>query len=269
MYAFNYHKAASVAEAASKLAANSEARLLAGGQTLIASMKMRLAAPSDLIDLSEIAELREIRVDGDALVIGAMTSHAQVAASKDVLRKIPALAALASGIGDRMVRNMGTLGGSIANSDPAADYPAAVLGLGATVHTDRREIAGNQFFTGMFETALQAGEIITAVRFPVPRRAAYVKFNNPASRYAIAGVFVAETANGVRVAVTGAGPAVFRVPEMEKALAARFAPDAVAKVKVDAGALNSDLHASAEYRAHLIAVLAKRAVERALAAPPP
>ncbi|MCW5621223.1 MAG: FAD binding domain-containing protein, partial [Burkholderiales bacterium] len=158
-----------------------------------------------------------------------------------------------------------TLGGSIANNDPAADYPAAVVGLGASVHTDRREIAGDAFFTGMFETTLQAGEIITAVRFPVPRRAAYVKFNNPASRYAIVGVFVAETANGVRVAVTGAGPAVFRVPEMEKALAARFAPDAMAKVKVDAGTLNSDLHASAEYRAHLITVLAKRAVEQALA----
>ena len=265
MYSFNYHKAASVKDAAGALAKNPEAKLLAGGQTLVASMKLRLAAPSDLVDLRDVAELRGIKVDGNAVTIGAMTRHAEVAASKDVQKAIPALAKLANGIGDRMVRNMGTLGGSVANSDPAADYPAAVLGLGATINTDKRKIAADQFFTGMFETALQAGEILTSVSFPVPKRAAYMKFKNPASRYAIVGVFVADTGSGVRVAVTGAAGSVFRVPDMEQALSKSFSPGAIDSIHVAAGALNSDMHASAEYRAHLITVMAKRAVSQALA----
>ena len=205
MYEFNYHKATSVADAAAKLGAASDAKLMAGGQTLIAALKLRLASPSDVIDLRGIAELRGIKKDGGAISIGALTTHAEVAASKDVLQTVPALASLAASIGDPMVRNMGTLGGSIANNDPAADYPAGVLALGATVHTNKRKIAAGDFFTGMYETALQPGEIITSVSFPLPKRAGYAKFKNPASRYAIVGVFVAETANGVRVAVTGAG----------------------------------------------------------------
>ena len=265
MYTFNYHKAGSLNDAASKLAGNAEAKLLAGGQTLIAAMKLRLASPSDLIDLREVAELRGIKLDGNAISIGAMTRHAEVAASKEVQQAIPALARLAGGIGDRMVRNLGTLGGSVANNDPAADYPAAVLGLNATVTTNKRKIAADDLFKGMFETALQSGEIITSVSFPIAKRAAYVKFKNQASRYAIVGVFVADTGSGVRVAVTGAGPAVFRVAAMERALANKFAPDAVAGIKLPADGLNSDMHASAEYRAHLITVMAKRAVEQALA----
>jgi carbon-monoxide dehydrogenase medium subunit len=264
MHEFNYHKATSVADATAKLVGSSDARLLAGGQTLIAAMKMRLAAPSDLIDLAGIAELRGIKADGTALVIGAMTTHAEVAASKDVAKAIPALAVLAGSIGDRMVRNLGTLGGSVANNDPAADYPAAVVGLGATVVTNKRRIGADEFFTGMYETALQAGEIITSISFPVPKRAGYMKFKNPASRYAMVGVFVAETAGGVRVAVTGAGPAVFRVPDMEKALAKSFTAAAVSAVKVSAAGLNADIHASAEYRAHLVSVMAGRAAEQAL-----
>jgi carbon-monoxide dehydrogenase medium subunit len=265
MYEFNYHKAGSVADAAVMLSKHPEAKALAGGQTLIAAMKLRLASPSDVVDLSGIKELSGIKVDGGGVTVGAMTTHAAVAASKDVLKAIPALARLAGSIGDRMVRNMGTLGGSVANNDPAADYPAGVLGLGATIHTSKRKIAADNFFTGMYETALQAGEIITAVTFPVPKRAGYVKFKNPASRYAIVGVFVAETAGGMRVAVTGAGPSVFRVTEMEKALASKFSADAVANIKVAAAGLNSDMHASAEYRAHLVTVMARRAVEQALA----
>ena len=264
MYSFNYHKAASVADAARLLAKNPEARLLAGGQTLIASMKLRLAAPSDLVDLRTIAELRGIKADAGTITIGAMTSHAEVAASKEIQKAIPALAKLAAGIGDRMVRNLGTLGGSVANSDPAADYPAALLGLAATINTDKRKIPADEFFTAMFETALQPGEIITSVGFPIPKRAAYTKFENPASRYAIVGVFVADTGSGVRVAVTGAAGSVFRVPDMERALSARFSPDAIAGIEVAAGALNSDMHASAEYRAHLITVMAKRAVAQAV-----
>ncbi len=265
MYSFDYHKAGSVADAAAVLAKNPEAKLLAGGQTLIASMKLRLASPSALVDLRDVAELRGIKADAGTVTVGAMTRHAEVAASPEVRKAIPALARLAAGIGDRMVRNMGTLGGSVANSDPAADYPAALLGLNATINTDKRKIAADQFFTGMFETALQPGEIITSVAFPVPKRAAYMKFDNPASRYAIVGVFVADTGSGVRVAVTGAAGSVFRVPDMEKALSAKFAPEAVAGIQVAAAALSSDMHASAEYRAHLITVMARRAVAQALA----
>jgi carbon-monoxide dehydrogenase medium subunit len=264
MYAFNYHKASSLADAATKLGAAADGKLLAGGQTLIAAMKLRLAAPSDLVDLAAIGELRGIKVDGSSLTIGAMTTHAAVAASDDVRGKIPALAHLAEGIGDRMVRNAGTLGGSVANNDPAADYPAALVGLGATVVTQKRRIAADDFFRGMYETALETGEIITGVSFPIPKRAGYVKFPNPASRYAIVGVFVAEGSAGVRVAVTGAGPSVFRVPAMEKALSASFSADALKSVSVDASALNGDMHASAEYRAHLVSVIARRAVEQAL-----
>jgi carbon-monoxide dehydrogenase medium subunit len=265
MYEFNYQKATSVADAATKLGAGTDARLLAGGQTLIAAMKLRLASPSDVIDISGLSELRGIKAGKNGLVIGAMTAHADVAASKDVKKQIPALAVLAHSIGDPMVRNMGTIGGSIANNDPAADYPAALLGLGATVKTNQREITADDFFTGMFMTSLEPGEIIESVNVPKPKRAAYMKFSNPASRYAIVGVFVAETDNGVRVAVTGAGACVFRVPEMEKALAAKFSPDAVAGIGVSSDDLNADMHASAEYRSHLITVMAKRAVETAVA----
>jgi carbon-monoxide dehydrogenase medium subunit len=264
MYQFNYHKASSLADATSAAAKSSDARLLAGGQTLLASMKLRLVSPADVIDLSGVPELKGIKVDGGNLTIGAMTRHAEVAASKEVQQSIPALARLAAMIGDRMVRNMGTLGGSVANSDPAADYPAAVLGLGATINTNKRKITADDFFKGVFETALQPGEIIASITFPIPKRAGYVKFRNPASRYAIVGVFVAE-GDGVRVAVTGAGPCAFRVPEMEKALSSKLAPDAIANVKVSANGLNSDIHASAEYRAHLVNVIARRAVEQAVA----
>jgi aerobic carbon-monoxide dehydrogenase medium subunit len=264
MYEFNYHKPSSIADAAALLGRNPDARALAGGQTLIAAMKLRLASPSDLVDLGAIKELTGIRLDGAALTIGAMTRHAEVAGSKDVAQSIPALAHLVSSIGDRMVRNMGTLGGSLANNDPAADYPAGVLGLGATVSTDKRKIAADAFFKGIYETALEPGELITSVSFPVPKRAGYAKFKNPASRYAIVGVLVSEGSGGIRVAVTGAGPCVFRLPEMEKALAAKFAPESVAPIKVAADGLNSDLHASSEYRAHLVTVMAKRAVEQAI-----
>jgi aerobic carbon-monoxide dehydrogenase medium subunit len=265
MYSFNYQKVSSVNDAAAALGKNPDAKLLAGGQTLVASMKLRLANPGQLVDLGGIGELRGIKVDSSGVTIGAMTRHAEVASSPDVKKAIPALAALAGGIGDRMVRNMGTLGGSIANNDPAADYPAAVLGLNATVTTNKRKITADDFFKGMFETALQPGEIITAVSFPLPKRAAYMKFKNPASRYAIVGVFVVDTSGGPRVAVTGAGPCVFRQTDMEKALASKFAPESVANIKVSDKGLNTDIHASAEYRAHLITIMAKRAVAAALA----
>jgi len=264
MHAFNYHKASSVADATAKFAASDDARLLAGGQTLIAAMKMRLSAPADVIDLGGIAELRGIKVEGGNVTIGAMTTHAAVADSKEVAIAIPALALLAASIGDPMVRNMGTIGGSVANNDPAADYPAALAGLGATVITSNRKIAADQFFTGMYETALDPGEIITAVSFPVPKRAGYMKFKNPASRYAMVGVFVAETTSGMRVAVTGAGPSVFRIAAMEKALGKSFTADALKGIKVPSDDLNTDIHATAEYRAHLVTVMAQRAVEQAL-----
>jgi len=265
MHAFNYHRAASVADAAAKLAASADARVLAGGQTLIAAMKLRLSAPADLIDLGGIGELRGIKVEAAAVTIGAMTTHATVAASKEIAKAIPALARLAGGIGDPMVRNMGTIGGSVANKKPPAGYPAAGVGLGAAGITSKRKNAADVFFTGMYETALEAGEIITSVSFPVPRRAGYMKFRNPASRYAMVGVFVGQAANGVRVAVTGAGPCVFRVREMEQALARNFAVEAIKQIRVDPANLNTDLHASAEYRAHLVSIMAQRAVTQALA----
>ena len=264
MHAFNYHKASSVADATAKFAASDDARLLAGGQTLIAAMKMRLSAPADVIDLGGIGELRGIKVEGGSVTIGAMTTHAAVASSNEVAKAIPALALLAGSIGDPMVRNMGTIGGSVANNDPAADYPAALVGLGASVVTSKRKIPADQFFTGIYETALEPGEIITSVSFPVPKRASYMKFKNPASRYAMVGVFVAETGGSVRVAVTGAGPCVFRLPDMEKALGKSFSADALKGIKVSATDLNTDIHATAEYRAHLVSVMAQRAVEQAL-----
>lgn len=264
MYAFKYQKAASVDAAAQALAAAPHAKLLAGGQTLVAAMKLRLADCGEIIDLGAIPGLSGITVESKTVTIGAMTRHAEVAASTALRSAIPGLAALAGGIADRMVRNMGTIGGSVANNDPAADYPAGLLALGATIVTNRRRIAADDFFTGMFETALAAGEIITAVSFPVPARAAYAKFRNPASRYAIVGVFVAEFAGGVRVAVTGAGPVVFRVPEMERALAANFASDAIAGITIPEEGLSSDIHAQADHRAHLVTVMAMRAVQAAL-----
>ena len=264
MHAFEYHRPASTKEALKLISEKSEGKLLAGGQSLVQAMKLRLASPTDLVDLGTIKELAGIKATKDGVEIGAMTRHADVAASKEVQKAIPALAALAGIIGDRQVRHMGTIGGSLANNDPAADYPAAVLGLGATITTNKRKIEADKFFKGLYETALEAGELITSVTFPAPKRAAYMKFKNPASRYAIVGVFVSE-GNGVRVAVTGAGPSAFRVPEMEKALSSKFAPDAIANINVPASGLNSDIHASAEYRAHLVNVIARRAVEQAIA----
>jgi carbon-monoxide dehydrogenase medium subunit len=237
---------------------------LAGGMTLLPTIKQRLAAPAALIDLSKIPQLSGILVEGDILTVGAMTRHVDVAESELVRAKIPLLASLAAGIGDPAVRNRGTIGGSVANNDPSADYPAAVLALDAIVVTDRREIAADTFFRGLFETALDPGEIITALRFPVPSAGGYAKFKSPASRYAVVGVCVAKKAEKVRVAVTGAGPGVFRVAAMEAALARAFTPDAIAAIKVDAENLSSDIHADAEYRAHLVTVMAKKAVMSAL-----
>ncbi len=264
MYDFSYHRAQSVADASSKLKAADDGKLVAGGMTLIPTLKQRLAQPSDLVDLAELKDLVGIKADGSSVTIGAMTTHGAVAASKDVQSAIPALAHLANEIGDPQVRHRGTIGGSIANNDPAADYPAGCVGLGAVIVTSKREIPADDFFRGLFETALEEDEIITAVRFPKAKRAGYMKFPNPASRYALVGVFVAETGSGVRVAVTGAGQdGVFRVKAMEDALAKSFTPDAVASISVPSDDLNSDIHASAEYRAHLITVMAKRAVAAA------
>jgi carbon-monoxide dehydrogenase medium subunit len=263
MYSVNYHRAASVAEAA-KLITQGDAKFLAGGMTLIPAMKTRLAAPSDLVDLSRIAELKGITVSGSTITIGAGTTHAEVAADASLKAACPALSRLAGMIGDPHVRHKGTIGGSIANNDPAADYPAALLALDATVVTDRREIAADEFFTGQFETALEEGEIVTAVRFTAPDKAAYEKFRNPASRYAIVGVFVAKGPGGVRAAVTGAGDdGVFRSSEIESALAANFDASALQGLTVPSDSLMSDIHASAEYRANLIVVMARRAVARA------
>lgn len=264
MYTFDPKTPKDISAATAIVADDDEAQYLAGGQTLIPVLKQRLAMPTQLIDLSRVVGLSGISTTGDSIVIKAMTSHADVAANSDVQTAIPALAKLAGGIGDPHVRNRGTIGGSVANNDPAADYPAAVLGLGATVVTDKREIPADEFFTGMFETALEEGELITEFHFPIPEAAGYVKFPNPATRYALAGVMVAKTGHGVRVAVTGAGPCVFRVADMEEALTLSFAPDAIKDGVVAADDLNNDLHASREYRAHLVSVIARRAVEEAL-----
>jgi carbon-monoxide dehydrogenase medium subunit len=259
MYEFDYSKPASLADAAKALG-DAEAKLVAGGMTLVPTLKQRLAKPTALVDLAAIGGLTGIKEEGGGLTIGAMTRHAEVNRSDVVKRVIPALSVLAGLIGDPAVRNRGTIGGSISNNDPAADYPSAVVALGATVVTSKREISGEDFFTGMFETALGQDEIVTAVKFPKPQAAAYQKFKNPASRYAIVGVFVAKTANGVRVAVTGAGPCVFRVPEMEAALGKSFSADAIKDIAIPDDGLNTDIHASAEYRAHLVNVMARRAV---------
>jgi carbon-monoxide dehydrogenase medium subunit len=263
MYDFNYQAPKSLAEAVQAIAKAEDGKLVAGGMTLVPTLKQRLAHPSDLIDLAKIPELKGIKRDPTSITIGAMETHAEVAGSELVAAAIPALAALASNIGDPAVRHRGTIGGSIANNDPAADYPAALLALEATVHTTKRQIPAAEFFVDLFETALDPDEIVTAVSFPIPDKAAYQKFPNPASRYAVVGVFVARTKAGTRVAVTGAGPSVFRATEFEAALDRSFAAASLDGLKVEADELNSDIHASAEYRAHLVTVMAKRAVAAA------
>lgn len=260
MYDFEYSTASSVDDAKKQFSGADDPRYLAGGMTLLPTLKFRLDQPSNVIDLAPIDDLKGISEEGGAIVIKAMTCHNDVATSDLVKSKIPALAHLASTIGDPMVRNRGTIGGSLANNDPAASYPSAVIGLNATINTDSRSITADDFFQGMFETALEEGEMITSVSFPIPEEAGYKHFPNPASRYPIAGVFIAKTADGPRVGVTGAGPCVFRVPEMEEALAKKFAPESVADIKIPADGLNTDIHASAEYRAHLVTVMAKRAI---------
>ena len=260
MYSVNYHRAASVADAA-KLLKNGDAKLLSGGMTLIPAMKTRLAAPSDLVDISGIAVLKGVKVSGKTVTIGAATTHYEVANDEKLKKVCPALCSLASHIGDPHVRHKGTIGGSISNNDPAADYPSAMLALGATIVTNKREIAADKFFKGLFETALKDGEIVTAVSFTAPAKA---KFPNPASRYAMTGVFVVKGKDGVRAAVTGAGDdGVFRSKEIEAALTKRFEASALDGVKVPSGSLMSDIHASAEYRANLVVVMAKRAVAAA------
>ncbi|MCX2722574.1 FAD binding domain-containing protein [Roseibium salinum] len=265
MYETTYHRAGSLAEAADLMGKSDDGKVLGGGQTLLPTMKQRLAAPSDLVDVTRIGDLKGIREEGDGLSIGAATTHAEVAASDLVKQTLPGLATLAGGIGDPAVRHMGTLGGSIANNDPAADYPAALVALGATVVTNNRELPAEDFFTGLFETALEDDEIIVSVKFPGAAATAYSKYPNPASRYAMAGVFVAKAADGsVRVAVTGAGQdGVFRMGEMETALAREWSPEAVAKISPASDGLLSDIHGSAAYRANLVTVMAKRAVAAA------
>jgi carbon-monoxide dehydrogenase medium subunit len=263
MYAFDYQRPADTASASAAARAGSDPRFLAGGQSLVQAMKLRLSQPAQLIDLNGIGSLAGITVQGSTVSIGAMTRHSAVAASAEVARAIPALAALAAGIGDPMVRNAGTLGGSLAHADPAACYPSAILGLGATVRTDRRSIAGDAFFTGLFETALEPGEMIVGVDFPVPQRAAYVKFKHPASRFAMVGVFVSQGASGVRVGVTGVRAHAFRWTDAEAALSRQFSPSALDGLKPSLDGVNADLHASAEYRAAMLLTMTRRAVAQA------
>jgi len=263
MYDFTYQKPGSLADAVKVLSGDAEAKALAGGQTFIPVLKQRLNKPSTVVDLSGLG-LAGISVSGNTITIGAMTRHTDIANNADIKAKIPGLAHQASMIGDEAVRHRGTMGGSLANNDPAACYPSAVLALGGTIKTDRRSIAADDFFQGMFTTALQDGEIITAVELPIPQKSAYEKFRNPASRYAIVGVFVAKFASGVRLAITGAGQGgVFRHTAMETALSANFAPDAIAGIVTPADGMNVDIHASAEYRAHLVGVVSKRAIAKA------
>lgn len=258
---FTYHAPTTMDEAVAALR-GSGAKLIAGGQSLLPVMKLNLAAPTDLVSLAGVPGLADIADGGDSVTVGAMCTHAQVAGSAIVQSRIPALAAMADGIGDAQVRNAGTIGGSVAHNDPAADYPAACVALGATIVTDCREIHSDDFFQGMFMTALEDDEVITAVRFPAPSRAAYAKFANPASKYAVAGVMVAQRGDGVRVAVTGAsGDGVFRVAAMEEALEACFCGESVAGIAVSSDGMLSDTAAGAEYRAHLVTVMAKRAAE--------
>ena len=263
MYSFDYQRASDAPAAVAALRSAPDAKYLGGGQSLLPTMRLRLAQPSALVDVTRIPLFTRIAVDGKTVTIGAATCHADVAGNADIQRVLPALAQLAGSIGDRQVRALGTLGGSIANNDPAADYPAALLALDATVVTDRRRIGADDFFVGMYETALEPDELIVSVEFPVPARAAYEKFRNPASHFALTGVFVAKSANGVRVAVTGAASSVFRASALETALAADFTPQAARGVTIAPDDLNTDMHASADYRAHLIPVLAARAVMRA------
>jgi carbon-monoxide dehydrogenase medium subunit len=266
MYEFKYHRPGTVRQAANLLAKNEDAKVIAGGHTLVPVMKQRLASPPHLVDLSHIEGLNEIEMKGRSLVIGATATHFEVASSPTVGEAIPALAELAGMIGDPAVRHRGTIGGSLANNDPTADYPAAVMALGATIITNKRRLKPEEFFQGLFSTALEPDEIITRVMFPLPKKAAYVKFRNQASRYALVGVFVARRPSDVRVAVTGAGGSgVFRVEAFEEALKKRFSHKVLDGLTVSPEGLNSDIHGSAEYRAHLIAVLARRAVEAATA----
>ncbi|MGF1466567.1 MAG: FAD binding domain-containing protein [Sandaracinaceae bacterium] len=265
MQTFNYHRPSSVADAVAALKAAEEGKLLGGGQSLIPVLKLDMAAPTDVISLADIAELKEIKQEGDTLVVGAAATHADVSASDVVRGHTPALAELAGAIGDPQVRHRGTLGGSVAHAAPAADYPAALIGLKATVQTDRRTIAADDFFQGLFETALEEDELIVAVHFPKAERSAYAKLASPASKYAVVGVMVAKHADGVRVAVTGASPRVFRVEAMEAALNASFAPEALDGITVDSEPLNSDLDGTAAYRAHMVGVMARRAVASASA----
>ena len=263
MYSFDYQRPNEAKAAVGTLGANGDAKFLAGGQSLLPTMRLRLAQPSALIDVTRIASMKGVTLDGSTLTIGGAVCHAEVASNADVKKALPGLADLAGRIGDRQVRERGTIGGSLANDDPAACYPSAVLALNATVVTDRRRIGADDFFIDMYTTALEPDELITAVEFPLAERAGYEKFRNPASHFALVGVFVAKFAGGVRVAVTGAAASVFRVPELESALTANFTPDAARAVSVPADDLNTDMHASAEYRAHLIPVLAARAVVKA------
>ncbi len=264
MYPFTYHRPASLDDAEARLAASEDGRPLAGGMSLIPTMRFRLASCSDLVDLNGIDGLAGIERHEGGIRIGAMTRHAAVEASAEVQGAIPALATLAGSIGDVQVRNRGTIGGSICFADPAADYPAGILGLGASVNTDRRSIAADGFFTGLYETALDDGELVVSVDFPVPERAGWAKFGNQASRFAVVAVMVSLAGGAVRLAVTGAKSHVFRVPEMEAALAADFSAEALEGIAVASEGLNEDLHADAAYRAHLIGVMAKRAVRAAL-----
>ena len=261
MYAFQYQRPTQLSDA--QKAAQAGGQLLAGGQTMIAAMKQRLQQPETVVDLAAVSGLSGIQKSGQHIVIGAMTRHQDVANNAEVQKNIPGLAALANGIGDKQVRAMGTIGGSVANNDPAACYPSALLALGATIHTDRRTIAADDFFLGMYATALEAGEIITAVHFPIPSKSAYAKFKQPASRYSLVGVFVAQTAAGARVAISGASSGVFRHAGLEAALSQQFTPEAVANVTIDSQDLNADLHASKAYRAQLITVQTQRAVKQA------
>jgi carbon-monoxide dehydrogenase medium subunit len=268
MYAFTFHRPQTVRQAANLLAKNEDAKLLAGGQTLLPTMKLRLASPPQILDMSLIEGLSGIEQSGRALTIGAMTRHNEVNTSPVVQQAIPVLSKLAGLIGDPAVRHMGTIGGSVANNDPNADYPAACLGLGATIITNKRRIKADDFFTGMFSTALEPSEIIVKVSFPIPKKAAYQKFRNQASRFALVGVFVAKRGSEIRVAVTGAGAnGVFRVPSFEEALKKRFSPKSLEGMTIPADGMNSDIHGSAEYRAHLVGVLARRAVAEAIGKP--
>lgn len=263
MYDFTYAKPSSVAAAAALLAADPDAKFISGGQTLLPALKHRLNKPTTVVDLTGIAEMRGIKREGNSIVIGALTKHVEVANSAEVKAAIPALAQMASNIGDTQVRNRGTIGGSVSNNDPAADYPAAVLGLGATVVTSKREIPADEFFLGMFTTALEVDELLVAIKFPIAEKAGYAKMRNPASRYVMAGAFISKGPQGIRVAINGAGPCVFRQSDMEAALAGSWSADAVGGIKQDADGLNGDIHGSAEYRAHLVTVMAKRAVAAA------